>query len=222
MGLPQVRLIPVQPLVSLDAVGVSLGGQPVLRGLDLTVSPSDLVGIAGPNGSGKTTLLRLMATLVPPDAGSGRVLGAALGSRDAYRVRPRVGLIGHAPALIPELSLRENLVHAARLAGIELRRVDRALEVVGLARASDRRASAGSHGMQRRTEIALILLRAPELLLLDEPLAGLDESSSALVAGMIARTREAGGAVLMVSHEPSHLAGCDRTIVLGGGAPGAG
>lgn len=207
----------MQRLVSLDAVGVSLGGQPVLRGVSLALGPSEVVGIAGPNGSGKTTLLRLMATLVPPDDGRGTVLGSSLGTGEAYAVRNRIGLIGHSPALVPELTLQENLEHAARLAGIAPGKVDKALAVVGLTRASGRRASASSHGMLRRTEIALLLLRRPTLLLLDEPLSGLDESSSRLVVGLVDRTVENGGAVVMVSHEPSHLARCSRILTLGGG-----
>lgn len=208
----------MDPLVWLNGAGVSLGGQTALRDIDLTLKPSEVLGVVGPNGSGKTTLLRLIAALVPPRVGSGTVLGAALGTPEVYPVRRRIGLIGHSPSLIPELTIMENLVHAVRLAGLEPDRIVRALKVVGLEGASDRRFSACSHGMQRRTEIALILLRRPDLLLLDEPMSGLDEDAKGLVDALIGRVTGNGGGVVMVSHETSHLSSCHRILGLPGGA----
>ena len=123
--------------VILQDAGVSLGGRPVLRGISVTLGPGEVLGVAGPNGSGKTTLLRLLATLVRLDQGAGRILGAPLGSPEAFSVRPDIGLIGHVPALIAELSLRENLEHATRLSGRGISGVGRALSAVGLDDAGD-------------------------------------------------------------------------------------
>ncbi len=206
-------------LVSLNGVGVSLGGQTILGGIDLEVSRGTTIGVVGPNGSGKTTLLRLIATLVRPDRGEGTTLDARLGTPEVYPVRRRIGLIGHAPSLIPELTIEENLIHAGRLAGLETSRIGKALEVVGLGGAAGRRFSACSYGMQRRTEIALILLRRPEVLLLDEPMSGLDSQARALIDAMVDRVVSEGGGVVMVSHDPAHLASCEQIVELPTGRP---
>lgn len=207
----------MEPVVTLQGVGVSLGGVPVLRDIDLSLLPAQVLGVVGPNGSGKTTLLRLAATLLPPDRGTAAVLGVDPGSPDIYAVRSQIGLIGHAPSLVPELTLSENLDHAARLTGIDRGRAGPALSAVGLEGAAGRRAEASSHGMQRRVEIALLLLRRPRLLLLDEALTGLDSDASALVAALVERTTHSGGGVVMVSHDPSHLTSCDQVVSLSNG-----
>ena len=144
-------------IVELHNAGVSLGGRRVLAGIDLTLAPGDSLGVAGPNGSGKTTLVRTIATLVSIDEGEAEILGVDLASRDLTSVRASIGLIGHQPSLIDELTLHENLDHVARLAGVEPERVPKALDVVGLAAAADRRAAACSFGMKRRVEIAHLL-----------------------------------------------------------------
>jgi heme exporter protein A len=171
----------------------------------LEVSPGEVAGVVGPNGSGKTTLLRLLATLVAPATGSGSVLGARLGTADVYEVRRHIGLLSHIPAVIAELTLRENLEHAARLAGEDPGRVDAALRVVGLEAAADRRGDAGSFGMLRRIEAARLLITRPRLLLLDEALSGLDVDARELIDALITRTNENGGATVLVSHDPAHL-----------------
>ena len=193
------------PIVLRDS-GVTLGGQMVLRGLTVSVGPGEVLGIAGPNGSGKTTLLRLLATLVRPDRGEGQVLGANMGTSEVYGVRPRIGLIGHVPAMIGELSLRENLEHAIRLAGADPARIEPALRVVGLDEAAHRKVETSSHGMLRRTEVARLLITQPRLLLLDEAFSGLDYYAQELIDTLIDRAIRDGGAAVMVSHDPRNIA----------------
>jgi ABC-type multidrug transport system ATPase subunit len=213
-----MRLEQVGANMTLEDAGVSLGGRAVLRGITLSLGPAEVLGIAGPNGSGKTTLLRLLATLVRPDTGSGRVLGAALGTPEVYAIRRDIGLVGHVPALIQELSLRENLEHAARLADKDLSRIDRALQVVGLAGAAERKVSQSSYGMLRRAETARLLLTRPRLLLLDEAFSGLDTSARDLIDALVERAVSAGGSVVMVSHDVTHLGShADRVMNLTGG-----
>ncbi len=197
---------------------MSLGGRPVLRDLDLVVEPGDVVGIAGPNGSGKTTLIRAAATLAKPDQGSIVVLGSDSRAADLLDTRRSIGMIGHSPGLIPQLTLRENLEHVARLAGLETARVQRALDVVGLSEAEGRRAEASSFGMRRRVEIARLLLTKPRLLLLDEAASGLDEAARQLVDALVDSTRRRGGGCIVVSHDRAQLAGlCTRVSSLVGG-----
>lgn len=187
-------------LVSLRGVSVRVGSTTILRDVDLDLEAGEILGLFGPNGAGKTTLLRVMATLLPPTAGSGTVLGADLGGH-RYDVRTRIGFIGHTPSLYPELTLRENLRFAADLGGFEADVAERALATVGLEAAADRRADHTSHGMQRRAELAREIMRDPDLLLLDEPHSALDRDAAHLVEALVERVVTAGGAAVLVSHD---------------------
>lgn len=203
------------PILSLSDAGVSLGSRPVLRNLDLTVAEGEVVGVAGPNGSGKTTLIRTLATLLPHDRGTVSILGIEIGRDDLRTVRTSIGMIGHRPALVPELTLEENLVHLSRLGGVDETRIPGVLDVIGLGAAADRRADASSFGMQRRVEVGHLLLRRPRLLLLDEALSGLDAEARDLIAALAERTIVEGGCVVTVSHDRDHLgAACDRILEL--------
>lgn len=203
---------------NLEQVGAALGGQTILRDLTLEVLPGEVVGVVGPNGSGKTTLLRLLATLVTPSSGAGWVLDAQLGSAEVYPVRHHIGLLSHIPAVIGELSLRENLEHAIRLAGEDPGRIDTALRVVGLDDAADRQGEASSFGMLRRIEVARLLITRPRFLLLDEAFSGLDSDAQDLIDALITRTDAAGGATVIVSHDPSQFHGrATRVMALEGG-----
>lgn len=197
----------MEPLVDLKSVSVSLGGQQIFRALDLTIDSGAAIGIVGPNGSGKTTLLRVLATLVRPSSGGGQILGRTIGTPDVRLVRSDIGLISHQPALIDELSLGENLDHFARLTGADRNSLDRAVQVVGLERAVDRKASEASFGMKRRLETAWLLVTRPRLLLLDEAKSGLDQDAQELIDALVGLTIDRGGAVASVSHDHEHLAG---------------
>lgn len=192
-------------VIVLVDVDVHIDRVPVLRGLELTVAARETVGVVGANGSGKSTLLRVLATLLAPASGHGSVLGAALNSPQCAMVRPRIALVGHVAALYPRLSLRENLHFVARLTGHTQDAADAALAAVGLARAAGRPAEACSQGMQRRWELARVLMTEPLLLLLDEAHAGLDQSSLDLVETVVGRVRDRGGASVVVSHDQPRL-----------------
>jgi heme ABC exporter ATP-binding subunit CcmA len=195
-------------LASLNDVAVSTGPTPILTKVNLEVLAGECVGITGLNGSGKTTLLRVLATLRRPSSGEGEVLGVALGSKRSRTVRPQIGLLGHQPALAPELTLADNLrFHAA------LRRpaisVESALERVGLSMAATRRASDCSTGMLRRADLARLFLSPNRILLLDEPTDGLDPQARSLVTDLVDACLADGGAAVVVSHDSANLG--DRT-----------
>ncbi len=211
------RVYPAQAgsgwLARLDGVTVSAGRTPILRDLDLRLHAGEVLGVLGANGSGKTTLLRLLATLIVPSAGRGEVLGHQLGDPEALAVRPRIALVGHLPALYPQLSLAENLRFVARLIGRDERAADGALALVGLTAAAERRVESCSQGMGRRAELARVLIVEPSLLLLDEIHSGLDRDAVGLVDEVVGRVRGRGGACVLVSHEPDRLNGLVERLI---------
>ncbi len=188
-------------LLQLDSVGVDLGGQPVLTDITLQLGSGEAIAIVGPNGSGKTTVLRLLATLVRPAHGAATVLGADLGGVVDRSVRTSIGLITHAPALLDELTITENLVHFCRVSDRPETGIAKALSAVGLENVGDRQVEQCSFGMKRRAEIAWLLIAKPKLLLLDEARSGLDTDARVLVDSLARLTLERGGGVVAVSHE---------------------
>lgn len=203
-----LRPVAAPPLVSLQDVAYRIAGAVILRDLNLVLHPGQVLGVSGPNGAGKTTLLRLLAALVKPSSGRYDILGLtdrADPDRTAA-VRRRIALIGHVPALWPELTLQENLEIIHRLRGpLPPSPPPDPLRAAGLAEAARRRAGDCSAGMQRRAEFARLLSWTPRLLLLDEPHAGLDDASAPLVDLAVNRTAQAGGAAVLVSHDPRRI-----------------
>lgn len=209
---------PVVTAVRAQDLGVRLGGTPILRGLELHLRAGEALAITGPNGSGKSTLLRVLATLLRPSTGSLEVLGHDCAGPVRPALRRDISLVGHEPALHPELTVSENLSLVAELAGVERDAVDAALLEVGLAGAADRPIRVCSEGMKRRTELARVLVCGPRLLLLDEAHAALDVQARHLVAAVTRRVTLGGGAAVLVTHDPGGLDGvATRQATLHGG-----
>ena len=210
--------MPSTPVVDVAGIALRRPNVLVLRHVDLRVAAGEAVGLFGANGSGKTTLLRVLATLVRPSGGAGSVLGSRLGTPEVEQVRPRIGLIGHEPALYPHLTLSENLGLVESLCAAPTMSAADALGAVGLAAAGRRRAAHCSNGMRRRAEFARVLITKPDLLLLDEAHVGLDPEASALVEHLVADVVERGGGAVVVSHERDRAARIvQRTVVLSDG-----
>jgi heme exporter protein A len=203
------------PAVALEGVGRAYGERVALRDVSFTLPAGATVAVFGANGAGKTTLLRILAGLLRPHAGRACVLGAEL-PREAYRARGRIGLLGHEPMLYRELTVRENLRFHARLHGIADGRAEELVERVGLAARADEPLRTLSRGMAQRAAICRAVLHAPELLLLDEPLANLDPGGAVAVAPLIGRA--AGPARVLISHDAEQgLAEADWVLGLRGG-----
>jgi heme exporter protein A len=211
---PAARPRSVAPVIGVTDGTVRLGGTVVLRGLDVQIAAGDVVALTGSNGSGKSTLLRVLAGLVPVTIGAMRTADQPMaGSR-----RTGVALVGHAPALHPVLTVRENLDLIAALLGRGGDSVARALERVGLSGAGDRRLAVCSQGMVRRAELAAAVLMDPLLLLLDEAHAALDPAARQLVAEIARSVAERGGAAVVVTHDVADATRwCDRVLVVRGG-----
>jgi heme ABC exporter ATP-binding subunit CcmA len=204
-------------VVCLRSAVCLLGRFPALAGADLEVSQGEVVLLAGPNGAGKTTLLRLCAGLVPLRSGSANVLGHDL-RLDRRSARRRLAFVGHETFCYDDLTAAENLRFTARAAGADAARADDALARAGLADSARVPHARLSQGQRRRLALAAALVREPELLLLDEPHAGLDAEGRVLVDEIVATAAARGGTVLVASHEVErvrHLA--TREVRVAGG-----
>ena len=198
--------------IELADVGRAYGERVALAGVTLELEAGQTLAVFGANGAGKTTLLRILATLLRPHRGSARVLGHEL-PREGWAVRGRLGFLGHEPLLYRDLTARENLRFHARLHGVATVRIDELLEAVGMAARADDPVHTYSRGMVQRTAVCRAVLHEPELLLLDEPLAGLDPGAAAAVAPLIAH-----GTRVVISHDVEHgLAEADLVLGLRGG-----
>jgi heme ABC exporter ATP-binding subunit CcmA len=201
------------PVVSLRGAVSLLGRFPALAGVDLDVDPGEVVLLRGPNGAGKTTLLRVLAGLVPVTSGTAQVLGVDIG-RDPRGVRHRVGLVGHGGGLYDDLSVAENVAFWAASAGASDDDVAGALARLGLdGRLRDLSVARLSAGQRRRTSIAAMVARRPELWLLDEPHASLDADGRDLVDALIRDSVAAGATVLLASHEDERAVNVATRVV---------
>lgn len=193
--------------VSLRSAVVLLGRFPALSGVDLSVERGEIVVVRGANGAGKTTLLRLCAGLVRLYRGEGEVLGSSLADARAAGAgawRRRVGFLGHETRLYGDLTAKENVEFARALCGLSKREAgeESALEQLELpTRLHHERASRLSAGQQRRVAFACVMVRRPELWLLDEPHASLDAEGRKCIDAVIAEAATAGAAVIAVTHE---------------------
>jgi heme exporter protein A len=186
----------------LQAVGLvrSFGGRRAVDGVSFTLGPGDCLALFGPNGAGKTTLLRLVAGLLAPGEGSVRVNGVSL--KSGAEARAQVGLVSHASMLYGALTVRENVEVAARLYGLAdpSHAAMAALALMGVEDRADTPARTLSRGLQQRVSIARAMVHAPRLLLCDEPYTGLDVAGSAALTEVLTERREAGAALLLVTH----------------------
>ena len=188
-------------VVRLRSVVALLGRFPALAGLDLDVDAGEIVLVTGPNGAGKTTLLRLLAGLVPPYSGEATVRGHDLAT-DRRAARVGTALVGHETYCYDDLTAEENVRFFARASGRDdPAAVAAVLERVALDRAAGVPHRGLSAGQRRRLALAVALVREPELLLLDEPHAGLDATGRTVVADAVAAAPGEGRTVVMVSHE---------------------
>jgi zinc transport system ATP-binding protein len=206
-----------------EGVGFAYNGQPVLDDVSLTVGRREFVALVGPNGSGKTTLVKVMLGLLRPTTGRATLFGL---DPQRFGDRWRLGYVPQRPQLAASLPATvEEIVTTGRLArGRWWRRVspkDRgaiahALEIVDLESLKDRRVSELSGGQQQRAFIARALASEPELLVLDEPIAGVDaEAQTRFRDALVHHVLAHDGSVLLISHELGSVAAdLDRVIVL--------
>jgi ABC-2 type transport system ATP-binding protein len=202
-------------MLEVDRVTKRYGDVRALDGCTFSVVPNRLVGLLGPNGAGKTTAMRCLLGLVRPDSGALRWHGEPIGEQ-TWR---RFGYMPEERGLYPSMRVLDQVVHFARLSGMghaaATRSARAVLDRVGAARLAERRVEQLSHGNQQRVQLAVALVHQPELLVLDEPFAGLDPLGVDTLGDLLRALAADGTAVLFSSHQldlVQHL--CEEVVTM--------
>lgn len=198
-------------VLSLNDIHVSFDGNPVLNGVSVGLYPGEVLGIRGENAAGKSTLLSVMAGILRPQQGT---RAAAPGAE--------IRIVPQDIALYPSLTGKQNLEFFAEADGFfgsaERNRVNEMLRIFNLESSAKKRVETYSGGMKRRLNMAVSLIRTPDILLLDEPTVGADTHSVGIMLGCIKALKELGTSIVLISHNRSDIdAVCDRTVELRNG-----
>jgi len=207
--------------VELNRVVASYGGTEVLHEISFSLGKGEIVGLLGPNGAGKTTTIKLIAGILAPAGGSISVTGLPLPER-AVDVKQRIGYVPESAGLFESLTGQEFLELSGRLHDVEEQalqaRIAAILETFGLSSERVALLDSYSKGMRQKILLAAALLHNPELILLDEPLSGLDVNAAILIKDLIAGLAGAGKTVLYSSHVLDVVETvCDRVIIINKG-----
>ena len=205
-------------VVEADRLTRAFGGRRAVNDVTLELDNAECLALFGPNGAGKTTLLRLLAGLLKPTSGSARINGQLL--RGDAAARAHVGYISHQSMLYGALTVRENVTLAARLYGTQApgEAAERALSDMRVLERAAAPVRALSRGLQQRVSIARALVHRPKVLLLDEPYTGLDALGAAALTEILARLREDGATLVLVTHNIGEgLAVATHAAVMRGG-----
>lgn len=209
----------MEPLLQFQDVRRSFGERLAVDGLNLIVHPGEVVGLLGPNGAGKTTTVRMACGLLPADAGRIRIGGIDV-QEDPLGARRHLALVPDGAPLYPNLTLHQHLELVLGLRGLEagVERTGALIAGLGLEGRANEPLGGFSRGMRQRAALLLALASQAELLILDEPLTGLDAPGAALVKELLRQWADRGGAVLYTSHMLDVVERvCDRMIVLAEG-----
>jgi len=207
----------------VEHVSLSIDGRPLVKGIDLELQRSEVVGLLGPNGAGKTTTFHLITGLLHPDSGRIQVDGNAVEDRSMpERARLGIGYLPQEPSVFRQLSVADNLRLALQVSGTpqaqQRRRLDQLVEEFRLKPFLQRRGYQLSGGERRRCEVARALavgIDGPRYLLLDEPFAGVDPMAVADLQDLVASLRDRGMGVLITDHNVREtLAITDRAYIL--------
>ncbi len=189
--------------LEIHALAKSYDGKPAVSGLDLTVRPGEFYALLGPNGAGKTTTLRMVTGLLKPDSGAISVWGVdAL--NDPIAAKRLIAWVPDEPMIYDKLTPLEYVAFVAGLWGVEgaeaEREAEALIDLVGLTAQKHQRCEGLSKGMRQKVALCGALVHAPKLIILDEPLTGLDASSSRLVKDVLKARVAAGATVIMTTH----------------------
>jgi ABC-2 type transport system ATP-binding protein len=205
----------MQPTIAISNLVKNYGQVKALQGIDLTIEPGQIYGLLGPNGSGKSTLIKTLVGAVKPTAGKVMVLGKVI-PREARSVRSRLGYMPQNPALYGDISVRANVKFFARAHQLDRleERIDQVLAFVGLADLAGRKTETLSGGLKQRCSLACALVHEPELLLLDEPTAGVDPVLKEGFWKYFQALKDQGKTIIITTHLMDEPLLCDRLGIL--------
>jgi len=203
------------PIIDVQGLTKAFGGKVVVNQLSLRVERGEIYGFLGPNGSGKTTLIRMLCGLLRPDAGTGVCLGHDLLTA-ADQIKPKIGYMSQRFSLYEDLSVRENLEFMARIYGVTERNqaITALIEQMGLGTFTHQLAGTLSGGWKQRLALSCCLLHQPQLLLLDEPTAGVDPKARRDFWDDIYQLAAAGISTLISTHYMDEAERCHRLAYL--------
>lgn len=207
-----------RPVIEVRNLNKSFGSLQAVKDFSITVQPRRICGFLGPNGAGKTTTLRMLCGLLKPDSGSGEVLGLDVMTQ-ADQIKRRVGYMTQKFSLYEDLSVEENLLFAARVRELDRKpqRVTEAVERLGLAARRKQLAGTLSGGWKQRVALAVATLHTPDLLLLDEPTAGVDPEARRTFWDEIHALAADGMTVLVSTHYMDEAERCHEIAYIAGG-----
>jgi len=208
----------VTPAVELIEVRKSYGGFPAVDGLSFQIPPAHIFGLLGPNGAGKTSTIRMMIGITSPDSGTVRLFGEQL-RRRALR---RVGYLPEERGLYRRMTVGDNLVFLGSLAGLSVatsrERIDSWARRLGIADWVERRVEELSKGMQQKVQFIAALLHDPDLIVMDEPFAGLDPLNTMQLKDVLVGLRAAGKSILFSTHRMDQVEKlCDSICLINRG-----
>jgi ABC-2 type transport system ATP-binding protein len=206
------------PAISVRGLAKKFGGKTVVDDFAIDVPRGMIFGFLGPNGSGKTTTIRMLCGLLTPDAGAGTCLGFDIG-RESRQIKRRVGYMTQRFSLYEDMTVRENLEFVGRMYAVEplRQRTDATIERFGFSARRDQMAGALSGGWKQRLALAACVLHRPELLLLDEPTAGVDPNARREFWEMIHELAAEGVTVLVSTHYMDEAERCHRIAYIAWG-----
>jgi ABC-2 type transport system ATP-binding protein len=175
------------------------GGTRAVDHISFEVEPGEVFGFLGPNGAGKTTTIKVLTGQLRPTSGQARVMGCDV-VEERRQLKPQIGVVFEYQNIYERLSARDNLLFAARLYGVDKRRVEEMLERVGLADQARKQTKTFSNGMKQRLLIARALLHQPRVLFLDEPTRGLDPHVARDIRTFVAELAAQGTTVFLTTH----------------------
>ena len=191
----------------------------MLREIDLRLAPGEIVCLLGPNGAGKSSLLSTLTSRNPPDSGEIHFRGRPVTTIDERRaLLAALGFLGHEPGLFLDMSADENLVffqrvHKREISADDRERIDELLTRTGLAGRRTDRVRTYSRGMQQRLGLCRVFLTRPDLVLLDEPLTGLDREGAQAMRALLTEFAAAGGAALITTHDEEFFRSTARRFI---------
>ena len=205
-------------VIDVHGLNKSFGNRHVVKDVSIRVERGEIFGFLGPNGSGKTTSIRMLCGLLTPDSGSGTCLGSDI-VKDSERIKRQVGYMTQRFSFWEDLTIRENLDFVARLYEMPNRTavVDQALEDLGLQQRAQQLAGTLSGGWKQRLALAACLLHKPQLLLLDEPTAGVDPSARRDFWEELHRLAAGGMSVLVSTHYMDEAERCHKLAYISSG-----